>query len=64
MCPVPGVASPPGRRPLRTLRCMLGMVSGGLLAVVFTAVAGSALVLLVRLFRISRPGRGGARTGA
>jgi hypothetical protein len=40
------------------------MVSGGLLAVVFTAVAGSALVLLVRLFRISRPGRGGARSGA
>jgi hypothetical protein len=40
------------------------MVSGGLLAVIFTAAAGAALVLLVRLFRISGPGRGGARTGA
>jgi hypothetical protein len=40
------------------------MVSGGLLAVIFTAAAGASLVLLVRLFRISGPGRGRARTGA
>ena len=54
---VPRVASGPGGRPLRTLRCMQGMVSGGLLAAAFVAVAGAALFVLVRLFRISRPGR-------
>ncbi len=51
-------------RPLRTLRCMQGMVSGGLLAAVFVAAAGIALLVLVRLFRISRPGGPKARTGA
>lgn len=64
MCRVPRVASGPGGRPLRTLRCMLGMVSGGLLAAVFAAAAGIALLVLVRLFRISRPGGPKARTGA
>jgi hypothetical protein len=42
---------------------MQGLLSGGLLAAVFIAVAGAALVVLLRLFRISRPGRGEARTG-
>ena len=60
---LPGVASGPLTRPLRTLRCMLGMLSGGLLVAAFIAVAGAALVMLLRLLRISRPGRGGARTG-
>jgi hypothetical protein len=36
---------------------MQGMLSGGLLAVVFAAVAGAALLVLARVFRISRPGR-------
>ena len=36
---------------------MQGMLSGGLLAAAFVAVAGAALFVLVRLFRISRPGR-------
>jgi hypothetical protein len=39
------------------------MLSGGLLAAVFAAVAGLALVVLARLFRISRPGGRKARTG-
>jgi hypothetical protein len=34
-----------------------------LLAAAFTAVAGAALVVLLRLFRISTPGRGGEPTG-
>jgi hypothetical protein len=40
------------------------MVSGGLLAAVFAAAAGIALLVLVRLFRISRPAGPKARTGA
>jgi hypothetical protein len=42
---------------------MLGMLTGGLLVVAFLAVAGAALAVLPWLFRISRPGRGEARTG-
>lgn len=44
-----------------TVRCMQGMLSGGLLTAAFAAVAGLALVVLVRLLWISRPG-GKART--
>ena len=57
-----GRASRPAHLPLRTLRCMQGMLTGGLLAAAFIAVAGAALVVVPRLFRISRPGRGEART--
>jgi len=39
------------------------MISGGLLTAAFAAAAGFALVVLVRLFRISRPGGRRARTG-
>jgi hypothetical protein len=42
---------------------MQGLLSGGLLVAVFTAVAGAALFVLLRLLRISRPGRDEARTG-
>jgi len=42
---------------------MQGMLSGGLLTAGFEAVAGFALVVLVRLLRISRPGDRTARTG-
>jgi hypothetical protein len=42
---------------------MQGMLSGGLLTVGFAAVAGFALIVLVRLSRISRPGGGKTRTG-
>jgi hypothetical protein len=42
---------------------MQGMLSGGLLTAAFAAVAGFALVVLVRLLRISRPGDRTARTG-
>ena len=42
---------------------MQGMLSGGLLTAAFAAVAGCALIVLVRLFRISRPGGPKARTG-
>jgi hypothetical protein len=42
---------------------MLGMLTGGLLVAAFAAVAGAALVLVLRLFRISRPGRSEARPG-
>ena len=42
---------------------MQGMLSGGLLVAAFVAVAGFALIVLVRLFRISRPGGGKTRTG-
>ncbi len=42
---------------------MQGMLSGGLLTAAFAAVAGFALVVLVRLFWISRPGGRKARTG-
>jgi hypothetical protein len=41
---------------------MQGMLSGGLLTAAFAAVAGFALIVLVRLFRISRPAGGKART--
>jgi hypothetical protein len=41
---------------------MQGMLTGGLLVAAFPAVAGAALAVLLRLFRISRPGRGEART--
>jgi len=36
---------------------MEGMVGGGLLAAAFVAAAAAALLVLVRLYRISRPGR-------
>jgi hypothetical protein len=42
---------------------MQGMLSGGLLTASFAAVAGLALIVLVRLLRISRPGGRKARTG-
>lgn len=42
---------------------MQGLLSGGLLVAVFIAVAGTALLVLLRLFRISRPGRDEAGTG-
>ena len=58
-----GVSPGYHRRPLRTLRCMLGMLTGVLLAAAFTAVARASLVVLLRLFRIARPGRGEAHTG-
>jgi hypothetical protein len=37
---------------------MQGMLGGGLLVVAFLAVAAVALVVTVRLFRISQPPRG------
>ena len=57
--------TPAGRaaRPLRTLRCMQGMLTGVLLVAAFIAVAGASLAVLLWLLRISRPGRGEARTG-
>ena len=42
---------------------MQGMLSGGLLTAAFAAVAGFALVVLVRLFWISHPGDRKAHTG-
>jgi hypothetical protein len=36
---------------------MQGIVSGGLLVAAFAAVAGLALIVAVRLYRISRPGQ-------
>jgi len=42
---------------------MQGMLTGGLLVAAFIAVAGASLAVLLQLFRISRPGRGEARTG-
>jgi hypothetical protein len=39
------------------------MFTGGLLVAAFIAVAGASLVVLFRLFRIARPGRGEARAG-
>ena len=63
MCPGGGAASGRRGRPLRTLRCMQGMLSGGLLTAAFAAVAGFALLVLVRLFRIARPGGRKARAG-
>jgi hypothetical protein len=59
-----GVASGPGGRPLRTLPCMHGMLSGALLTMVFLAAAAIALLVLVRLFRIGGPGRPKAGHGA
>jgi hypothetical protein len=41
---------------------MQGMLSGVVLTAAFAAVAGFALIVLVRLFRISRLGGGKART--
>jgi hypothetical protein len=41
---------------------MQGMLSGGLVTAAFAAMAGFALVVLVRLVRISRPGDRKART--
>ena len=63
MCPAPRAPAGRVRCLLRTLRCMQGMLTGGLLVAAFIAVAGASLVVLLRLFRISRPGRGEARTG-
>jgi len=40
------------------------MLSGGLLTVVFLVVAAIALLVVVRLFRISGPGRPKAGPGA
>ena len=45
------------------VRYMQGMLSGGLLTAAFAAVAGFALLVLVRLFRIARPGGRKARAG-
>jgi hypothetical protein len=42
---------------------MQGLLTGGLLVAAFIAAAGASLVLLLWLLRISKPGRGGARTG-
>jgi hypothetical protein len=42
---------------------MQGTLSGGLLVAVFVAVAAFALLVLVRLARISRPGRPKAGPG-
>jgi hypothetical protein len=42
---------------------MQGLLTGGLLVAAFIAAAGASLVLLLRLLRISKPGRGKARTG-
>jgi hypothetical protein len=39
------------------------MLTGGLLVAAFVAAAGASLVVLLRLFRISRPGREEASTG-
>ena len=36
---------------------MQGIVSGGLLVAAFAAVAGLALLVAARLYRISRPGQ-------
>jgi hypothetical protein len=41
---------------------MQGIVSGGLLVVAFMAVAGLALVVVGRLYRISRPRQAPARS--
>jgi hypothetical protein len=43
---------------------MEGMVGGGLLAAAFVAAAAAALLVLVRLYRISRPGRPKTGPGA
>jgi len=42
---------------------MQAMLTGGLLVAAFIAVAGAALAVLLRLLRLSRPGRGEAHTG-
>jgi hypothetical protein len=42
---------------------MQGMLTGGLLVAAFIAAAGASLVVLLRLLRISRPGRGEVHTG-
>src|SRR5215471_13917283 len=59
--PPPATVDTP-RHP-RGVRCMQGLLSGGLLTAAFVAVAGFALIVLVRLSRISRPGGGKTRTG-
>jgi hypothetical protein len=42
---------------------MQGIVSGGLLVAAFAAVAGLALIVAARLYRMSRPGQSTRRTG-
>jgi hypothetical protein len=42
---------------------MQGVVSGGVLVVAFVAVAGLALVVAARLYRISRPGQPSDQSG-
>jgi hypothetical protein len=42
---------------------MQGMLTGGLLVAAFIAVTGASLAVLLRLLRISGPGRGEKRTG-
>ena len=42
---------------------MQGILSGGLLVIVFAAVAGLALLVAARLYRISRPGQSRVRPG-
>jgi hypothetical protein len=42
---------------------MQGILSGGLLVVAFAALAGLALLMAVRLYRISRPGQARTRPG-
>jgi hypothetical protein len=42
---------------------MQGIVSGGLLVVAFAAVAGLALLVAARLYRISRPGQSPGQPG-
>jgi len=49
---------------LRTLPCMQGIVSGGLLVAAFAAVTLLALLVALRLYRISRPGRSAGQSPA
>jgi hypothetical protein len=42
---------------------MQGMLTGGLLVAAFIAVAAASLIVLLRLLRLARPGRGEERTG-
>jgi hypothetical protein len=42
---------------------MQGIVGGGLLVMAFAAVAGLALLVVLRLYRISRPGRSPVQPG-
>jgi len=63
MCPARRTRIPAGAASAAYTACMQGMLTGGLLVAAFIAVAGASLVVLLRLFGISRPGRGEARTG-